>query len=176
MAYRHSVFRRGIDLLTTSRYIIDHYEHLPAYNLFMHSQRFQWHNDEPDYDGVPLLRSFQFPYLREQGYVNMRCVWTLGCPDEVKPFEDEAIEVLESRNTIKAVFRRSFQQLFPNNAVPSVIGVSCCAQFAVTREKILSRPIQDYIRMRDWLLNSSLEDEVSGRVFEYSWHSKSSRG
>lgn len=158
------------------RYIIDNYEHFPAYNLFIHSQRFQWHNDDPDYDGLPLLRSFQFPYLRQQGYVNMRCVWAVGCPDEINPFEDEALETEDGSITIKAVFRRSFQELLPNHEVPSIIGVSCCAQFAVTKERIQSRPREDYIRMREWLLNSPLEDQLTGRVFEYSWHSKSSPG
>jgi hypothetical protein len=31
------------------RYIIDHYDKLPDVVVFMHSERYQWHNDDPIY-------------------------------------------------------------------------------------------------------------------------------
>ena len=31
------------------RYIIDHYNNLPDVMVFMHSERYQWHNDDPIY-------------------------------------------------------------------------------------------------------------------------------
>lgn len=103
----------------------------------------------------------------------MRCVWAVGCPDEIS-LVDEAAEERGDGITMKTAFRRSFQQLLPDHEIPPTVGVSCCAQFAVTRERIRSRPRDDYVRMREWLLNSPLEDDVTGRIFEYSWHSKSS--
>jgi hypothetical protein len=30
-------------------FIIDNYFHLPNATLFLHSKRYQWHNDDPDY-------------------------------------------------------------------------------------------------------------------------------
>lgn len=55
--------------------------------------------------------------------------------------------------------------------VPDVVGASCCAQFAVSRDKVLERPRSDYVRFRKWLIDTELDDAISGRVFEYSWHS-----
>jgi hypothetical protein len=157
--------------LLEHRYIIDHYDTLPDNILFIHPNRYQWHNDDPDYDGLPMLRHFQLPYLEEQGYVNIRCAWSLGCPAEIKPLAEEG----EHREAVHAGgdYKKAFQALFPGKEVPKEVGVSCCAQFAATREKIRERKKEEYITYRDWIIDSPLADSISGRVFEYSWHSKS---
>ena len=151
-------------------YIIDNYDNLPDNVLFIHPNRYQWHNDDPDYDGLPMLRHFQIPYLEKEGYVNIRCAWSLGCPNEIKPLQEEG----EHREAVHAGgdYKKAFQALFPELEVPKAVGVSCCAQFAATREKIRERKREDYVRYRDWLIKTELDDSISGRVFEYSWHSK----
>jgi len=55
-------------------------------------------------------------------------------------------------------------------AIPHEIAAPCCAQFAVTREQILQRPLQAYRHFHDWLMRTELSDDVSGRVMEYAWH------
>lgn len=116
-----------------------------------------------------MLRHFQIPYLEQEGYVNMRCAWSLGCPNEIKPLEEEG----EHRAQVHAGgdYKQAFQVLFPGTEVPQHVGVSCCAQFAATKEKIRERKKSDYERYRRWLLETDLEDSISGRIMEYSWHS-----
>lgn len=155
--------REGMTYLT---FIINNYSSLPDIVIFLHAERYQWHNDDPLYDGVRTLSRLQIPYIQEQGYVNLRCVWTLGCPDEIHPLEHPASEIT-SETSASQVYAASFRELFPDIPIPESIGVSCCAQFAVTRETILKRPIQDYQRYRRWLLETQLEDGLSGRVLEY---------
>jgi len=152
------------------RFIIDNYEKLPDHVLFIHPDRYQWHNDDPDYDGLPMLRHFQLPYLEKEGYVNIRCAWALGCPNEIKPFKEEG----ENRAAVHAggSYKPNFELLFPELKVPEKVGVSCCAQFAATKEKIRERKKEDYVRYREWLLKTELEDSISGRILEYSWHGK----
>lgn len=127
------------------------------------------HNDDPDYDGLPMLRHFQIPYLEQEGYVNIRCAWSLGCPSEIKPLEEEG----EHRAAIHAGgdYKKAFEILFPGKEVPRYVGVSCCAQFAATKEKIRERKKEEYARYREWLLETDLGDSISGRILEYSWHS-----
>jgi len=151
-------------------YIIDHYASLPENILFIHPTRYQWHNDDPDYDGLPMLRHLQLPYLEAEGYVNIRCAWSLGCPEEIRPH----VNAGEHRESVHAggAYKTAFEQLFPGVEVPQRVGVSCCAQFAATREKIRERSVDEYKRWRDWILNTELDDSISGRVMEYSWHSK----
>lgn len=153
--------------LQLARYIIDHYDDLPDVMLFIHPTRYQWHNDDPYYDGIPPIRNFQVPYLQQQGYVNLRCTWTLGCPAEIHPWSDT------HRDDVHAgeYFKKGFMELFPGMEVPREVGVSCCAQFAVTRDKVRERPRSDYEHYRTWLLETSLADDLSGRIMEYSWHS-----
>ncbi|KAI9850673.1 MAG: hypothetical protein M1830_006972, partial [Pleopsidium flavum] len=118
--------------------------------------------------GIPVLQNLQLPHVVNQGYVNLRCGWTLGCPAEIRP-----INYGNGGPIAEKYYRDGFQELFPNSTVPEVIGVGCCAQFAVTKEKLLERPMDDYEHYRQWLLGTSLDDDISGRIMEYSWHSKS---
>ncbi len=117
-----------------------------------------------------MLRHFQIPYLEQEGYVNIRCAWLLGCPAEIKPFDEEG----EHREAVHAGgdYKQAFEHLFPDMKVPRNVGVSCCAQFAATKEKIRERKKEEYIKYRNWLMATKLGDSISGRVFEYSWHSK----
>ncbi|GAQ08809.1 hypothetical protein ALT_6130 [Aspergillus lentulus] len=157
---------KGRESMVYLTYIIDNYDRLPDVMLFIHSQRFQWHNDDPYYDGVPMLRRFQVPYLQKQGYVNLRCAWTLGCPAEIHPHTDT------HRDDVHAgeYFKNGFMELFPGADVPDEVGVSCCAQFGVTSWKVRQRPKSDYVRFRKWLSETPLKDDLSGRIMEYSWH------
>ncbi|KAH7092008.1 hypothetical protein FB567DRAFT_588321 [Paraphoma chrysanthemicola] len=159
---------KGRESMVYLTYIIDHYDSLPDNVLFIHPNRYQWHNDDPDYDGLPMLRRFQIPYLEKEGYVNIRCAWSLGCPNEIKPLAEEG----EHREAVHAGgdYKNAFQHLFPGEQVPSAVGVSCCAQFGATREKIRDRKKSEYERYRRWIMETKLSDSISGRVLEYSWH------
>ncbi|KAK3936452.1 hypothetical protein QBC46DRAFT_321470 [Diplogelasinospora grovesii] len=163
---------KGREAMVYLTYIIDRYHSLPDIVLFLHAERFQWHNDNPDYDGLWSLQNLNLSHIRTSGYVNLRCVWVLGCPGEIKPVEDEAATPTDGSSEIhtKHVFKRALQELLPGMDVPTVVGVPCCAQFAVTREAILQRPREDYVRYRKWLLETPLGDNLSGRVLEYAWH------
>ncbi|MCJ1305876.1 hypothetical protein MMC08_008693 [Hypocenomyce scalaris] len=154
---------KGRESMVYLTFIIENYFNLPDVIVFMHSLRYQWHNDDPIYDGIPLLQNLRVPHIKARGYVNLRCVWVIGCPGEMHPL---------SSNTkgTEVYYAEAFKELFPNTAVPEAVGVSCCAQFAVTSSKILERPKADYVRYRKWLVNTPLEDYDSGRIMEYSWH------
>lgn len=114
-----------------------------------------------------MLQNLQIPHLISEGYTNLRCVWTLGCPSELQ-FSSKYAD--DASKTTQIAYPRAFRELFPNATLPHIIGVPCCAQFALTRNTIRARPRRDYQRFRQWLLDTELEDYISGRVFEYSWH------
>lgn len=136
-----------------------------------HAERWQWHNDQKDSDALPLLQQLRFEHLRSEGYLNLRCTWEIGCPVEIRPMLDAESDPDDPVHAM-SVYKEAFQELFPGNPVPEEVGVPCCSQFAVRREAVLQHPREDYIRYRDWLLNTSLSDAQSGRVMEYTWHSK----
>lgn len=53
---------------------------------------------------------------------------------------------------------------------PTLVGAACCAQFAVSRDQVLARPLGDYERFREWIVDTEKSDAKSGRVLEFLWH------
>lgn len=53
---------------------------------------------------------------------------------------------------------------------PEYLMSPCCAQFVVTREAVLGRSKDEYVKYRQFLIDTELDDYFSGRVFERSWH------
>ena len=53
---------------------------------------------------------------------------------------------------------------------PALVGAACCAQFAVSRDQVLARPLGDYERFREWIVETEKSDAKSGRVLEFLWH------
>ncbi|TGJ79273.1 hypothetical protein E0Z10_g9488 [Xylaria hypoxylon] len=162
---------KGHEAMVYLTYIIDRYDSLPDNVLFLHASRFAWHNDDPDYDALPTLQNIQLSYLQEAGYVNLRCVWVIGCPAEIRPVLDEDEGPSKDLKT-KNIYKKAFEEIMPELPVPDTVAVSCCSQFGVSRNAIRRRPKEDYIRYRRWLLETPLDDSLSGRVLEFSWHSK----
>ncbi|KDB20777.1 hypothetical protein H109_07250 [Trichophyton interdigitale MR816] len=161
---------KGREAMVYLTYIIDRYDSLPANIFFHHAERFQWHNDNPDYDALTLLQSFRLSYLKKEGYVNLRCDWSLGCPLAIRPSIDATQAAPGEGLTCKHIYKQAFEELFPGETIPETVGVGCCSQFAVRRETIRLHPKADYIRYREWLTDSKHDDGLSGRVLEYAWH------
>lgn len=122
-----------------------------------------------------MLQRLQINHIRKSGYISLRCVHVLGCPVEIRPIEseNETPDGDAEDATTGSFYKAAFEYMFPGEEVPAEVGATCCAQFAATREKILERPKSDYERYRTWLLETKLKDDLSGRIMEYSWHSKS---
>jgi hypothetical protein len=170
-------------------YIIDNYNSsLPSTIAFLHSHRNgflrAWHVDSPLHDNVDAMRALQIPFVARNGYVNLRCNWNPGCgrhsanthvtptvweelfnETSTPPMNDgerwkvsmpDAVSSKEDRD--KAMYLRGHT------------AAACCAQFAVSKEQVLKRPIDDYIKFRDWIIHTKKNDAKSGRVMEFLWH------
>lgn len=164
-------------MTNTVSFIIDHYDELPDVTIFRHAGRFQWHEDDPLYDGGRVLSRLRIPYVQQQGYVNLRCDWVVGCPAEIEPHIEAnaswpANDPTNGGAIAGSFFLEVFEELFPGVYVPESVGAPCCAQFAVSAKAIRSRPKSDYERYRTWIRTTYLGDQLSGRIVEYMWHSK----
>lgn len=160
-------------------YIIDRYDSLPSTIAFLHSHRNgflkAWHTDTPLHDNVFAMQHLQSDFVQQSGYVNLRCKWNPGC-------------LQTQRQSLKHMTPEIWQSVFTNTstppseagswseqntqafAMPTAVGVACCAQFVVSRHQVWKRPRDDYIAFRNWLTETTLDDAKSGRVFEYLWH------
>ncbi|KAI9893920.1 MAG: hypothetical protein M1814_005473, partial [Vezdaea aestivalis] len=161
---------KGRESMAYLTYVIDRYDSLPEYSIFLHAHQKGypkvWHNDAEQYDNVQAVKRLRLEHVKKQGYVNLSCVWIPGCPDEIQPFRQEAHRV--SEHHAGAVWTHFFGG--DNSTISHRIGSTCCSQFAITSERILARPKEDYIKFRQWILDTELDDAVSGRIMEYFWH------
>jgi hypothetical protein len=182
----HPPMNKGHEVMIYLSYIIDNYDNLSDVNIFMHSHRYSWHNDDLlDDDAVQMISRLSAERVQREGYMNMRCTgstapfscldekiltkalghWNPGCPSWMHPGTIEE-DVNKKEETQLA---QSWAELFPLDPIPSVLAQPCCAQFAISRSRIRSLPLARYVFFRDWLLRTSLSDYISGRVWEYVW-------
>jgi len=181
---------KGHEAMAYLTYVIDHYDSsLPSVIAFLHAHRqgfFQaWHVDAPFHDNVLAMRSLQLDFVLQNGYVNLRCNLNPGCTKGYKRLKshvtsevwDEIFSGTTTLQTIETPQNASAQDLSSSgldreNAQYLNMGIAsaCCAQFAVSREQVLKRPLDDYVRIRQWIIDTNRDDANSGRVMEYLWH------
>ncbi|KAH4994715.1 hypothetical protein HBI40_004610 [Parastagonospora nodorum] len=162
----HPPKNKGHEVMVYLTWIIDNYDNLPDVTMFMHAHQLTWHNDDLlGNDAAQLVTRLSRQRVWREGFVNMRCSWYPGCPDWMHPGESE-------ENAFKpeeVLLAKSWSELFPLDEVPSVLAQPCCAQFALSRERIQAKPYAQYVWYRDWLFNTKLPDSMSGRIWEYVW-------
>ena len=167
---RHAQLRvpknKGHEVMVYLTYIIDHYDELPDVAMFMHAHEFAWHqNDLLNNDAVEMVKRLSSERVSREGYMNLRCHWMPGCPDWMHPGTvEEDINKQE-----EMVMAQAWAELFPDRAIPEVLSQPCCAQFAISRERIRMRSLERYRFFREWMLRTPLDDKISGRVWEYLW-------
>lgn len=160
---------KGHEVMVYLTYIIDHYDRLDDVNMFMHAHRITWHNNDlMDSDAIEMIKRLSSPKVMRDGYMNMRCHLDPGCPDHIHPsaeIDDHGGAIPEA-----VVIGRAWLEVFPDaKAPPAVLSQPCCAQFALSKARIQNLPLDRYIFLRKWLLDTDLEDRISGRIFEYVW-------
>ncbi|PSN64443.1 hypothetical protein BS50DRAFT_575889 [Corynespora cassiicola Philippines] len=144
---------------------------LPDTVLFMHAHRRAWHNNElMGQDTVQIIKRLNHDRVARLGYMNVRCHHEPGCPDWIhmdRPggdfdFYHKPEEIYWRRNI--------WEEIHPGAPIPPSISGICCAQFAVSRERIRQVPLERFIHYRRWLMTTAMDDQFSGRIFEYIWH------
>ena len=162
----HTPKNKGHEVMIYLTYIIDNYDDLPDVSIFMHAHQVAWHNPELlGSDALEIVRRLSPERVVREGYVNLRCDWEPGCPDWMHPGETTEDEDRPE----EVLIAKAWAELFPLEPVPDLLAQPCCAQFAVSKDRILSIPLSTFIFYRDWLLKTPLKDYVSGRVWEYLW-------
>jgi hypothetical protein len=162
---------KGREAMVYLSYIIDHYDDLPDTVMFMHAHRHAWHNNQlMGLDAAEMVKRINHERIARMGYMNVRCHHDPGCPDWIhmdRPggdfdFFHKPEEIYWRRNI--------WEEIHPGAPIPPSISGICCAQFAVSRQRIREVPIQRFKHYRQWLLTTGMDDQFSGRVFEYIWH------
>lgn len=162
----HPPKNKGHEVMSYLTFVIDFYNDLPDVAVFIHSHQQAWHNEEIfNGDSAEMLRRLSLDRVIREGYMNTRCNHGPGCPDWMHP---GAVEEDETKQE-EVMLARAWGELFPDDPVPSVLAQPCCAQFALSRDRIRTIPRSRFIFYRDWLLQTDLSDYIAGRIWEYLW-------
>ena len=163
--------RRGHEASVYLSYIVDNYDNLAPYTIFLHGRSEHWHNDVAGAKTQDNLKNLRFEAVYLKGYANLRCMNVPGCPSTLHQLHPVGID-LDYEYMINQM-PRLFWELFrvhPEN-VPQDIGHQCCAQFALTRERIRERPRNDYVRVLYWIATTDMTDNYGiGWLVEKLWH------
>jgi hypothetical protein len=194
---------RGHEAMAYLTFIIDNYDALPDSGIvFVHGSRYAWHNDHPEYDNAKLLVKLNVTSALEPlGYHNLRCDWSAstcaadyGPPQgsfetkmnaKLQPWDFRSVSDAELPKALAVLFGREGLAGGSTSVVPGrsdALRAQCCAQFVVSRDRIWQHTRDEYIALRQWLLDGSLDnpnrnvqaahsdDRIAGRVLSYLWH------
>ncbi|KAK5747184.1 hypothetical protein LTR17_000319 [Elasticomyces elasticus] len=173
----HTARNKGREANAYLTYIIEHYHKLPDVAVFVHAHRNgypqAWHTEGAGNDIVDSLRRLNTAHVLNEGYANLRCSHDPGCSADrrIQPYRHvDDMQPLDRDASAEVAWLEAWPQLFPDTILPTEIVAPCCAQFAVSRQQIQQKPLADYQRYHDWLMQTALPDDISGRVMEYAWH------
>lgn len=117
-----------------------------------------------------MLKHLNHERVARMGYMNLRCHHEPGCPDWIhmdRPGGDFDF----FRKPEEIHWRRHvWEEIHPGAPIPPSISGICCAQFAVSRDRIRQIPIERFHHYRNWLMTTTIPDQYSGRILEYIWH------
>lgn len=133
---------QGREAMAYLTFIVDNYNDLPDFVVFHHGHRRAWHQPEP----TPMkLRALNLTALSHDHYINLRCAKDPGCTNSTG-IDLVTVDPEDDRKQAH-MLPKFWHTMFGNDSVwdlgptPTNVSVPCCAQFAVTKEAILSRPL-----------------------------------
>lgn len=154
-------------------YLIENYYTLPSTIVFLTphrnipSSRSSYQNQKPISLGrYPLLKTLNIEHVQRAGYTNLRCTSSTTCLTTVFPFRTPPNEY----RILEVTLPKVWEQLFPDTLVPEKLAATCCAEFAVSRDQVRKRELEEYKKFWEWLNKTNMDDETAGLVMEALWH------
>lgn len=146
---------KGHEALCYFKYIVDAYPHFPRWIAFMHAHLTSQHQT---LDALYLLKNLKWGKYE---YININ--------------RDDWYTTLNATTSYQTEYSwiADFWPLFAHRflgPIPPEIKHFTSAQFVVHRNRILAHPKEFYQLCYEWLLTTQLDNYISARVFEYTWH------
>ena len=146
---------KGNEASVYLKYIVDNYDNLPDFTLFIHDDERSWHHTgsvRHRYNDA--LKSKKLFYNLNKKYLEdiTKHRWY----DEILIWYDKYIE-----------------KYIPRNRLPKqnwTKGYKGCAQFLVHKSLITNLPVEFYKDLYDWIITTDMPNEKLGRFLEYTWH------
>lgn len=151
---------QGREAMAYLTYIIDHYDTLPDYMVFVHGHERSWHQQEHLQQKI---RALNLTALDEEGYISLRCGAQMGC---------ERLPYIDTQHVNWSGEGRmcDFWHTITGERCPRYVSYKCCAQHAVTRSAVRKRSKDAWIRIRSPIMEKGMDEWLSGMLYEKFWH------
>lgn len=136
------------------KYIIENYNNLPEYSIFVHGHFNSLHQDK---NIIEIINTLNI----DDKIINLnRKDWTAS----IKKGDDE--------NDKKFSWLEDNWKDLTNNFIelPNELSFPACAQFAIHKSCITRLPLEFWKQLFSWCENNKLENYISSRIFEYIWY------
>lgn len=143
---------KGKEASAYLKYIVDHYDSLTPYTVFLHDEETAWHH---------------------RGKIQDRVLEHQGKRDKYKSFNSATCGDIRNGywKEMQAFFKRYLEPYIGSASKYGnwTLGELCCAQFVVSRSLIKQHPKKMYSDAFKWIMNTNLDYEITGRLFEWTW-------
>lgn len=147
---------RGREGETYLSHMIDNYDSLAEYNLFIQDD-----TDNHITNIYHFIKNTQFVVRDKHPFFSYPCSWKKGG----NPYRRTILHGQSDLHTFPspdAILQASIRFRLP---LPIQYETDICAFFIVSREKIRTKPVAFYRELREWLLS----DDANGFVLEHIW-------
>jgi hypothetical protein len=153
--YKYNIEKnKGNEASVYLKYIIDNYDNLDEYTIFIHCHEFSWHHIGSIIDIINRNKNIHHTLTN----LNNQMLGNMGD--------------LDKDDTDIGTYFRSYIRpavgpyvLYPN----FTSGVLACAQFIVHKNNILHHSKLFYQKIFDWLMDTHLSNFWNGRYLEWTW-------
>jgi hypothetical protein len=146
---------RGNEASSYLEYIIQNYNNLSDYTIFIHGHQTAWHH-KTNMDNKINRLIFNKDYYNINEIQIEKLYYVFNPIDYPDKLLEEANEDFINFTGIKSDYKNYH--------------IRAAAQFYVSKSLIKSRPIEYYIKMYNWLMTTNFRSFWSSRVLEHMWH------
>ena len=146
---------RGKEASVYLKYIIDKYDSLPDYTIFLHDKLTAWNHEGKLTDLVLNHANSTNKNAKYYNFNNKLC------------------------GTIKNDYWSHMKKYFKKYLSPYIGGIEyygdftvnelCCAKFTVHKSKILQHDKKMYLDLFKWITTTNIDHEITGRLMEWTW-------
>lgn len=140
------------------KYIIDHYDHLPTFQIFLQAEDRAWHHNGSLSNRILSMYKKKTPITQHYKNLNKVCLGNIQNQITAHTFY--------FFDTFLAPYIGNREKYF-GDWTP---GNLCCAQFIVHKSRILKYPLKFYQDIYNWILTSKqLDEKGKGHMLEWTW-------
>ena len=151
----------GYEVSSYLSFIVHNYARLPAHVAFLHG------HEKAGHQKLDVLKAISCAKHKQHGFISLNSDW---CTNNEQPCWARVFGTV-TRKHWDTLFRP-----FLNRDMPTSVSVDCCAQFIVSRERILRIPLEAYQAWLDFITRPGEPGEPESAakdraiMFESLWH------